>query len=209
MGSMAGGDQPKVLKALEFLNLIESNGKPREFFERLRDAKDEESEVKRTWADIVETAYPFMFGEFSLGTATQAQIEEKFKEEFKIQGDTIRKAVAFFLALCRNAGIPLSTYVKQTRVGGRRPGTRRANTKGANKANAGREKSVITRYVDEPDDDEDEVRGRRDLHPAIQAWIDELPPRDSTWSESDFIEWLSLLEASIRRAYKLPKKAQP
>lgn len=43
------------------------------------------------------------------------------------------------------------------------------------------------------------------LHPAVQAWIDEIPDKDQEWNEGDFSEWLALIESSIRRAHKLPK----
>lgn len=129
MNTLAGGDRPKMLWALEFLGLIEPSGKPTTLFARLQAADSDEAEVKRAWADALEGAYPLMFKGFDLSSATQAQIDERFKEEFKIQGDTVRKAGSFFLALARNAGIPLSTYVKGTRPrGGRPPGTRRSTT---------------------------------------------------------------------------------
>jgi hypothetical protein len=129
MKSVAGSDQAKILGALEFLDLIQSNGTPTPKFEALRQAGEDEAEVKRAWSSTVEGAFPLMFQGFDLTTATQAMIDERSREEFSISGDTVRKAVAFFLALCRYANIPLSSYVKATRVrSGRPPGAPRRTT---------------------------------------------------------------------------------
>ena len=119
MKSIAGGDQPRILAALRFLGLTEGErDTPTALFEALRDARDDEAAVKAAWAATLRAAYEPIFTGLDLTTATQGAIDERFRDTYKIQGDTVRKAVAFFLALARNAGIPLSSYVKQTRQRG-------------------------------------------------------------------------------------------
>jgi hypothetical protein len=149
MKSVSGSDQARILGALDFLDLTRDNGRPTHKFEALRDAGEDESGLKAVWADIVRQAYPLMFEDFDLSSATQAMIDERFRDEFSIQGDTVRKAVAFFLALARLAEIPLSTYVKATRPRGpgRPPGSQKRGPATAKKP---KDAPPATTTVEEP-----------------------------------------------------------
>jgi len=64
--------------------------------------------------------------EGALGTnATQQQLEETFREEYEINGSTVRKAIGFYLAAARFAKIELSPHFTAPRAGGATPGKRR------------------------------------------------------------------------------------
>ncbi|MDQ6941538.1 MAG: DUF5343 domain-containing protein [Candidatus Eremiobacteraeota bacterium] len=127
MMNLAGGDRPKMLAALRFMGLVSGpQDKPTRRFEELRDAADNEDLLRQVWLAILTDTFQPVFTKLDLSTATQGEIDELFRSEYKIQGDTVRKAVAFFLALCRNAGITLSSYVKKGRQGV--PGVARPRT---------------------------------------------------------------------------------
>jgi len=195
MKSNSGTDQPRILSGLQFMDLTDTAGKPTAKFERMRDTEGED--FKGVWAEVLQAAYPSLFHGFDLTKATQGQIEERFREEYKISGDTVRKAVAFFLALARNAGIPLSPYVKATRTRGvvpRSGGPRRPRTP--------RERDRERIQRDENEGVGDDRQPSR-LHPAVQAWIDEMPANGERWDLSDFEDWLSIFRSSILRAYKI------
>lgn len=113
MTNLSGTDQPRVLSALRFFGLIAEDGKTQPTFHKLRDL-DEEA-LKSAWATLLRSSYPYLFEGFNLEKATQGQIEERFREQ-GIKGDTVRKGVAFFVAMARTAGIELSTYIKATRL---------------------------------------------------------------------------------------------
>jgi len=112
MGSIAGGDQARILKALRFFDLIDDDGHPTESFKRLRDIEGDE--IQGAWAMLLRQAYPYLFSGFNLEKATQGQLEERFREQ-GIKGDTVRKAVTFFIAMARFAGLTLSPYFKPVR----------------------------------------------------------------------------------------------
>jgi hypothetical protein len=200
MGNIAGGDQARILKALWFFDLIGENGKPTSTFETLRDVEGEE--LQRVWADLLRAAYPFLFSDFNLEKATQGQIEERFREQ-GIRGDTIRKAVTFFITLARLAGLKLSPYFKATRARGARgpkPQRKGPRATAPPRLYGGGEAVPInpTPVLDPA------LFGK--LHPAVQAWIDEMPFRDTQWERADFESWLAIFKASVERAYKIPQK---
>lgn len=117
MGNVAGGDQARILKALRFFDLIRDDGTPTTTFEKMHDLDGEQ--LQSAWSALLKVAYPFLFSNFNLEKATQGQIEEKFREQ-GIKGDTVRKAVTFFISMARYAGLKLSPYFKATRQRGPR-----------------------------------------------------------------------------------------
>lgn len=118
MQNVAGGDQARILKALRFFDLSKDDGMPTKNFEVLRDLEGEE--LQAAWGTLLRDAYPFLFSaDFNLEKATQGQIEERFRQQ-GIKGDTVRKAVTFFISMARFAGLKLSPYFKATRQRGPR-----------------------------------------------------------------------------------------
>lgn len=192
MKSNSGSDQPRILSGLQFMGLTEPSGKPTPKFERLRDVEGDD--LKSAWATIIMEAYPSLFADFDLTRATQAQIEERFREEYGITGDSVRKAVAFFLALARSAGVELSPHAKPTRI---RSSSGRS-TGGAKRARLSRSRASGSA---EPSSGDEREPSR--LHPAVQAWIDEMPANGEPWDANDFDEWLQIFRSSIKRAYKI------
>ena len=192
MKSNSGSDQPKILAGLQFIGLIEPSGKPTAKFELLRDVETDEG-LKESWQNLLQEAYPKLFQGFDLTKATQSQIEERFREEYKISGDTVRKAVAFFLALARNSGIALSPYLKTTRTRTNSPGSSRRRPPRTRQE----EPAILSSLRENPPSP-----GR--LHRAVQAWIDEIPENGQPWTVEDFEEWIKIFRASVIRAYKIP-----
>ncbi len=175
MKSVAGGDQARIISALQFLKLIKEDGKPRAGFEHLRDAKTED-EVKAAWADVLREAYSDVFNALDLSSATQGQLEETFKDAYKIQGDTVRKAITFFLHLARSAGIPLSSYFKATRKRGpRTPGTPKQKA----------QQTIRPNGVGEQDEEPYDNRNAE----IDRLLLDKFPAFDPTWSSEVQAKW--------------------
>lgn len=194
MSNLSGGDQVKILRGLRFFQLIDDDGHPTDSFKRLDSLEGEQ--YSSAWGTLLRHAYPDVFESIDLEKATQAQIEERFREE-GIKGDTVRKAVAFFIGMARTAGIILSPYFKGVKKRG--PTGPRAPRKARRPTARDREEAKTSEAAP--------MESR--LHPAVQAWIDEMPGRDEPWTEDDFADWLKILEASIRRAYGLSKVKGP
>lgn len=108
----ASGSQISVtLQALRFLGLIDESGKPTPSGTALIQAADEDR--KPLFEKIVKSAYAFLFEdeEFNLESATSQQMAEKFRS-LDIQGSTVTKAIAFFLAVAKEGQIKVSAHIK-------------------------------------------------------------------------------------------------
>jgi len=65
--------------------------------------------------ETVESSYGFVFQPgFKLQSATTHHAEELFQAT-GASGETVRRCIAFFLAIARSAGIPVSPYIKPHR----------------------------------------------------------------------------------------------
>jgi hypothetical protein len=122
MRSLSGATQSQLIAALRYLDLIESNGKPRDVLLKLIDA--EGVERQKVFREVVTSSYAFVFSNsLDLERATKRQIEDLFAGQ-KLSGETRRKALGLFLALSLDAGLKVSPHLKVDRGkignGGRR-----------------------------------------------------------------------------------------
>lgn len=196
MSNLSGGDQVRILRALQYFDLIDDDQHPTAAFHHLTEL--DEGAMSAAWAALLRQAYPFVFQGFNLEKATQGQLEERFRDQ-GIKGETVRKAVAFFIGMARNAEIALSPYFKG--VGKRPTPTARVQRRTSRRATSPKEdtgsRSVSQNGASVP-------AGK--LPAVIQAWIDEMPPAGQEWSREDFDSWLNLFAGSIERLYKIPQK---
>lgn len=126
--SMSGAVQSQVRVALRYLGLTDSADKTTPIMRQLVEARDDER--KQVLRAIVEKSYEFIFGDsnsFDLSMATMQQLEAKFRDQ-GIQGDTVNKAVTFFVRACQESNIVISKFITNTsrRPSGERTGKPRA-----------------------------------------------------------------------------------
>jgi hypothetical protein len=111
MPTASGSQLSAAINSLKFLNWLDSDSKPTESFKQYVKASDDERPalLRRT----LETAYPFLFdsNDFHLEQATGQMMADKFRKT-GVQGATLSKAVAFFLAAAKPAGIAISQHIK-------------------------------------------------------------------------------------------------
>ncbi|MYH27289.1 MAG: hypothetical protein F4137_00175 [Acidobacteria bacterium] len=113
LNSYSGAMQSWVLAALRYFSLIDADGHPTERLQQLVSAEGEARQ--KLLKVLVDEGYPFLIGPgFDLSKGTAAQLDEKFRGA-GANGDTVRRCVAFFMGLAKDAGIPLSPYLKPTR----------------------------------------------------------------------------------------------
>jgi hypothetical protein len=122
----AGGTAGLLLHAFRSLELIHSDGSPAEEMVALGKAYLADLKDNEPLRRVLRRAYPTVF-ELDLTRATASQLSERLKE-FGLNGDTIRKGAAFFLAAAEDAGIEYSKHLKVKRA----PGARRAIPKPTN-----------------------------------------------------------------------------
>ena len=111
--SFSGAMQSWLISTLKYFHLIDGAGSPTSRLERL--VASEGPERQKVFAEMVKQGYQFVFANnLDLSKATAGQIQDRFKDT-GLQGDTIRKATALFMALAKEAGMPLSPYLKLPR----------------------------------------------------------------------------------------------
>lgn len=129
----SGSTQAHYLAALRFFDLIDAEDRPTE---RLTDYVTNPDRRKAIVAEMLQEKYA---AALALGTSsTSAQLSAQFRD-YGLEGETGRKAIAFFLNAARFAGITVSSYWPQTRPGG---GGRRGSSNGSSKPRKRRPKTA-------------------------------------------------------------------
>jgi len=101
--SYSGGMRSQLLSAYKFLGLIGDDGKPKPELKKLADEKEHRGTLLR---EILKRSYVDLL-KLDLSKATPSSFDEELRK-YNVEGDTRRKASAFFLAATKAAGIPLS-----------------------------------------------------------------------------------------------------
>jgi hypothetical protein len=143
----SGATQTAILSGLRWLDLIGEDGRLTEAFIRLAEADD--AQRKQAIGDLLRSRYGVIV-EMGTTNATQQELEEAFKAQFDSQGETRRKAVAFYLKAAQYAGVPVSRHWKTPRTTVPRSGTR--GRRGA-KPGTGQDSQHVARTPSVSEDD--------------------------------------------------------
>ncbi|MBT2304711.1 DUF5343 domain-containing protein [Variovorax paradoxus] len=111
MSNFAGSTKGELLATLKFLGMIDDKGTPSKRYEEYVVADDEAR--KELLEAMVRNAYAFLFEApgFYIERATSNQVADLFRNQ-GINGSTLVRAVAFFLAAAKQAGIKVSPNIK-------------------------------------------------------------------------------------------------
>jgi hypothetical protein len=112
MGSMSGGNQAYLLGALRFFGLIDEHNVPTPVFVEFIHADKEGRE--KLWANMIRSRYGFLLEAVNIERTTTNIVQDKFRDQ-GINGDTIRKAITFFLHAAKAANMKISPHVKAPR----------------------------------------------------------------------------------------------
>lgn len=191
LSNKSGGDQSQFLRAAENFKLIDSEKAPTERMRQLVHAEDRGPLL----GEILRESYP---GVVALGTgATSAMLEEEFRK-FGIEGETVRKAITFYLNAARQTDIELSPHFKATRPGA--GGRRTAGARRRTKSTTGSQNDQQTPPPANP---------LSSLHPAIKTLVQELPPFQEdgkpVFSAAQRKAWFAYAEATFNLIYALPE----
>ncbi len=192
--SRSGGDQSQFLRAGENFGLIDGNGAPTE---RLRQYVTDPAGRPAIMRDILQESYAEVV---ALPTdATPQMLTERFRA-FGIEGDTVRKAIAFYLNAARFSKLELSPHFKATRpgAGGRR--TRRTASRTLSDHNAGQSENP-------PPPPANPLGG---LHPAIVTLVQSLPTFGDDGAKPKFSTaqrqtWFAYARATFDLIYDRPE----
>jgi hypothetical protein len=120
--SMSGANQALALGALRFLGLVDERGEPQQSLHDL--VEHTGPAYTDTLRRVVVEAYAFLLTGLNIERATTRQVEEKFREQ-GLSGETLRKAITFFLFAAKEGGLKVSPHIKPYNSRApRMPGTR-------------------------------------------------------------------------------------
>jgi hypothetical protein len=141
----SGSVQAGHIYALRFLKLIDDSGKPLPLFEKFVLASDEQRPAMLS--SMLTDSYRFLFAdsEFDLARASSRMLEEKFRA-LDIKGSTLLRAIAFFLAAAKDAGLKLAPGLK--------PPAAPPRTNDKKPANAGKKEPDSSGDEDDTDDND-------------------------------------------------------
>jgi len=125
-GSMSGGAAYSILASLKGLHLIEDSGKPTPLLKSYVEA-DEKSQ-KTLLQQILKKGYSSLWDDgIDLATASAGQFDDHVRDRFGAKGSTVDKVASFFLAAAEDAGIQLSTHLKNRKSTGPSTGSKRSS----------------------------------------------------------------------------------
>jgi hypothetical protein len=175
--TMSGGQRSSLFKALQYLNLMNAERRPTDLLNRL--VHSEGAERQEALRDTLLGAYRFLDGEIDLHRATEDELREVFEKKGGAGGDTVRKAVAFYLAAAKAGELPLSQYLTNARAT-RSPGRqRRAKTAAKGSSVKQRENGE----VDEPP-----------AQPWAQMLLAKFPSFDPAWPDEVKASWFQAFQ---------------
>jgi hypothetical protein len=179
--NMSGSNQSSLLAALKWFKLMDDAGQHGEALDKLVKASADPGPVLR---ELLPGAYAFMAdGSIDLARATGAQIEEKFRA-YGISGETVVKAMSFFIAACKEAGMPLSSHIKLPKV---------VRPNGAAKAKKARQSAKAAADAEDDASDDDESGKTRTKAPksGADALMEKFPSFDPAWPEKIQEQWFA------------------
>ena len=171
MKTLSGANQSWLMGALKYLKLIADDGIPTDRLRQL--VSSEGADRQKRLQDVARTAYAFLFRDgFHLQTATPRQLDEAFTKAGP-SGDTVRRCVTFFVALAKDAGLPLSPHIeKSSRATRAMPRRRRTN---GNTAAEIQEQPIRTEVA----------------KPLTELLLDKFPAFDTAWPDEVKAKWFT------------------
>ena len=190
LSNMSGSGASAMTKSLEALGFIDATGKPTQLLKELLQSPRGDGPYQSTLRSALEHAYPYLFNEnLDLRTATTIQVQAAFRAQ-GVTGSTVSKAIAFFLAAAKEAGVSVSKYVRVP------PMAETGNKK----------RSAPAARVEEDEDDEEEGRSEGfqmavDLHPALLGVLRILPAPGQPMTGKERERFMTAFAAVLQLAH--------
>lgn len=189
---LSGSLGPQVMATLRFLGLIDPNSsEPTADLERLV-----APEARKTvLAEILRDRYSAIWDAgINLERTTQGHLEAAIGREYKLDGDTRRKATTFFVHAAKFAEIPLSSQVTTNS----RPRRSSSTSTGRSKSK-GRQAPSLPNEINEPSSrtgKQESVIPSNEPYAILHAWLKQLPS-EGRWTAERRDRWLAALQANV------------
>jgi len=185
MATMSGAGQSQMMIALRALGLIDRQGTPTESLKAMVDALGGEG-YKSELLKVLKSAYPSLFSsEMNLGSTTPGHLKEAFVA-IGLQGESARKAMAFFLYAAKDAGIALSPHLAHAK------GFRTARVRSSTRRTAGR--TSRNGFDHDEDNEEDPADALPSSMRWTQALLSKFPKFDPAWPTETQGKWFQTFE---------------
>jgi Family of unknown function (DUF5343) len=126
MPTFSGAMKSRLMTSLEFLGFVRASG---EVTDRLRDylrVRNQQDQRKAALKRVIKTCYSPIIGDLDVATISPKKLQEAFKA-VGCEGTTSEDAIRFYIKLCQDAGIQVSSFV----LARQQRSLRRKNGKGA------------------------------------------------------------------------------
>jgi hypothetical protein len=111
----SGSTGTQLMSAMRFLNLVDANARPMPRLKLLVSATTGEHRAVLL-RQVADEAYAFALkGTLDTQNATYAELEDVFKNTYRMKSDVCRKCIKFFTEFAKDAGIPLSPQITKKR----------------------------------------------------------------------------------------------
>lgn len=135
--SYSGVMGSQLITSLRFLGLVE--GDENRTTAELNRLVHEQATRKQLLGELLHKRYEPIFTDVGdLSKATHLQLEQAFKQLYKVDGDTRRKVISFFVHAAQYADIPVSMYIRTAN----NPGSSRTVTRTVSKKAKARQKDT-------------------------------------------------------------------
>lgn len=188
LNGYSGAVMSQLLVALRFLGLIGNNGETTDRLRALVEAQGEDR--KALIGDMIRESYPFLSNGFDLSTATTGTLDQQLRE-LNVSGDTLRKCSSFIVFAAKEAGLPVSAFIK---TGHRAPAK-------ANPKRSGRKPISVVAHSVTLKPPGDQVIP--EVHPAILGYFQGLPKNGVTWTQPELDQWLEGMRFTLAMVYQI------
>jgi hypothetical protein len=181
MTSLSGSTQNQLLQALRRLGCIGPTGTPEARLITL--VKADGIEFQAALRQALESTYPFLQNN-DLANVTMSQLQEHFATLGS--GDTIRKAITFFIPAAKDAGFTLSPFIKE-------PGKRSSSN--------GRQKRTRAAKPDaQPSPPAHQQPPGKSGGTIQELLLEKFPNFDPTWPDDIKTKWFDNFTDLMKRA---------
>ena len=179
----------QLMSGLRFLGLIDDSNRPHPDLENMaRDRERRRSLIRERLSE----GYAAALKGLNLERASLGELEDRLRL-YSIDGETLRKALAFFIHAAEYSGMPLSNYItKKSRIAKRTDGSRK---RGRLSRRSSPEEGLPT---DRPIID---MAPTHQLHSSIEGLLADLAKTGQRWTKEERDRWVNAFITNIDYAY--------
>jgi hypothetical protein len=193
--TMSGGTYNQLLPAIRYLGLVDASDRPKPILHDFVYAEGKER--ISLYEKILRSAYPFLFTDFDLMSASPKMLEDRFREN-GASGETVRRCIVFFLQAAKDAEIDIGS-----RITARIPSVdRKTNTRPRAKPKA--KQPPKQNGQTDPQREKGGTGGTSKTF--IEAAMEKIPTFDPTWPIETQENYWKYVERVFGLAEKLAEK---